>query len=368
MKRFIICLAFFLTLLQSCSRVENETTDTGNHQDNDNDYSDITTGSASAHDALPNLITVITIKHNQTKESLLQLQTSINQFLGSPEETTLLTAKQAWLDAHKAWRDITIIDFGTPSPYDGLLFGNQSEDILQLETLLFGIDTYPVQEGFLDAIEGYEDSGIVMDDRIEISENSLRQQHGITSEEEICLGFHPLEYYLWSRPITDFNVNGGQFNQRRRNFVLEITQLLVQDVNRFIDLSGLLLANSLQQFSSEEKNTLVIYTLNKLLEDLVLRLKPVSEEELHSAYSGEDNQETAFLINTLNILINEPVSSIDLLNYNNSEKAHLFIESFNKLKEDIDLAENKDSRLIEHTELVLLLKSLISEFQKSGYQ
>lgn len=140
------------------------------------------------------------------------LLAAVRQFLDSPTDSSRVALQQAWLSAHEAF-----------SASRALILGEHDD-------LLFAIDAWPIQPGFLDSLPQYPDSGIVNDFTVEISAQALEQQNGITDSEEVSLGFHPLEYYAFQRPATDFVKDTtspmAQSIERRRLVVSLIANIL----------------------------------------------------------------------------------------------------------------------------------------------
>jgi hypothetical protein len=162
--------------------------------------------------------TLRTLTDAQNRNTLIYsdaLLMAVNQFLASPSEETRTAFQQAWLKAHEAFASTR-----------ALIMDEENDE------LLFRIDAWPIQPGFLDSLPGYPDSGIINDFAIAISPETLRRQHGITDSEEVSLGFHPLEYYAFARPISDFVVTQGdsaaeESIERRRKAV----KLIAEDLN-----------------------------------------------------------------------------------------------------------------------------------------
>ena len=74
--------------------------------------------------------------------------------------------------------------------------------------LLMQLDSWPIEGGYIDYIEGYPFSGIVNDLTLTIDEETIRSQHGFTDPTNASLGYHALEFMLWGdiskRPPPDF--------------------------------------------------------------------------------------------------------------------------------------------------------------------
>ncbi len=155
-------------------------------------------------------------------ESLASTQTfntAIASLLTSPSEETLKAARSAWVTAHNAFQK-TIILLMLADTNPGL-FG-------RLADLQFAIDAHPIQPGFIDYFSVYTHSGIVNDIAMPLTADALRQQHGLTDNADVSLGFHALEYLLWGekgdRPHSDFEAT-EELTQAQRTAGLRIIDL-----------------------------------------------------------------------------------------------------------------------------------------------
>lgn len=68
---------------------------------------------------------------------------------------------------------------------------------IDYKRLLNQLDSWPIEGGYIDYIEGYPYSGIVNDLTLDINEESIRAQHGFTDPTNASLGYHALEFMLW---------------------------------------------------------------------------------------------------------------------------------------------------------------------------
>jgi len=113
------------------------------------------------------------------------------------------------------------------------------------------VDAWPIVEGYVDSLELYPASGIVSDLTVPITEASLLHQHGLTDRSEVAVGFHPLEFILWSRgseaflsqkTLTDDQLRDGMTTaelprNRRREMVLLLAGMLEREISsRFTPL------------------------------------------------------------------------------------------------------------------------------------
>ncbi|MDP4597886.1 MAG: hypothetical protein NWS96_03510 [Pseudomonadales bacterium] len=136
----------------------------------------------------------------QTRKSLIfaeALRLSTEQFLHTPDATQQAALQTAWLKAHNAF--VAVLALAA---------------IDQQAPLLFQIDAWPIEPGYLDSLPAYPDSGLISDVTLAITAESLREQHGFTDSQEVSLGFHAMEYLIFARSAADFlNLPGTTLSQ-----------------------------------------------------------------------------------------------------------------------------------------------------------
>lgn len=127
------------------------------------------------------------------------LVAATDRFLDIPGEDSMETLQTAWRNTHRQYAAL-------------FLFRPATGDAT--------IDQWPIEPGFLDAVPGHPESGIVSDASIPISLLSLREQHGFTDPTEASLGFHPLEFLIFARDPASYS--GNSETSARRREVLRI--------------------------------------------------------------------------------------------------------------------------------------------------
>ncbi|XOV86088.1 MAG: imelysin family protein [Pseudomonadota bacterium] len=148
------------------------------------------------------------------------LRRAAEAFLAAPDAENRLLLQTAWREAHLAFASLRVLP----------PFGADVE-------LLFEVDAWPMEPGFLDSLDGYPESGIVNDPTLTIDAATIAGQHGITDPGEVSLGYHPLEYYAFVRPVTDFVSNPGgddpeldETVMRRRQLFSLVTEALTDRI------------------------------------------------------------------------------------------------------------------------------------------
>lgn len=272
---------------------------------------------------------------------------SIAQFLSSPTDQNRQSMGAGWKNAHTAFLAIST----------GTFTESSSEDALK--SLAYRLDAWPIQPGYIDSIEYYPTSGIVNDITVDLSTESLRQQHGFSDAEEIILGFHPLEYLIFANGTIDYQLSdqrgpvetSSQGNAQSGNIKFETgpgfamednpdsgsdaipaaepenLQIPVRRRRTLLDLLGTEIEVSLNQYVSSyiedipDSNS-VADSQNKAA-DLVFSLLSIAHEhasmgfeesnlmlvsdESHSQFSQTSHQNISLRLDNLAKIINEPV-------------------------------------------------------------
>ena len=69
--------------------------------------------------------------------------------------------------------------------------------------------------GFIDGVTAYPSSGIVNDVSLPLNQQSLRQQHGLTHESDVAIGFDVIAFLLWGEHHYDKESPARQADQFR---------------------------------------------------------------------------------------------------------------------------------------------------------
>lgn len=176
-----------------------------------------------------------------TEQAGRNLLAQVELFLAEPGEASLAQTRQEWRNSHQQWQQHALWL---------TLAQSQQSRFSDLHHRYFLLDARELQPGYLDAVADYPFSGIVNDISIVLTADNLRQQHGLTDNSEVSLGFHALEFLLWGeqglRSFTDFQAiatinneqnaagltTGDLANNRRRTLLRLISQLLADDLQR----------------------------------------------------------------------------------------------------------------------------------------
>jgi putative iron-regulated protein len=161
------------------------------------------------------------------------LREEIRAFLRRPSPEGLESCKAAWVRARPAYLETEIARF-SGGPIDRSPDGPETF-----------INAWPVDESYIDSVDGRPFSGIINDPAgfPSIDEAALRRAHGAGGETHVTTGWHAIEFLLWgqdrspgpgggARPFTDFADRGTLPNAPRRRAYLELcADLLVRDLS-----------------------------------------------------------------------------------------------------------------------------------------
>lgn len=166
--------------------------------------------------------------YEDTLQSAQAMKRAIDAFLAAPSAETHQTAQIAWRAAREFYGQTEAFRF----------YGGPIDDAAGPEGRL---NAWPMDESYLDKVEGRDDAGLINDRNFPITKQSISEQNERGGEENIAIGWHAIEFLLWGqdksetgpgdRAYTDF-VDGKAPNaDRRRQYLAMVTELLMDDLN-----------------------------------------------------------------------------------------------------------------------------------------
>lgn len=334
----------------------------------------VSKGEASSA-SLAALVSATMQNHQEAMIVIGELNTSIKQLLADPSEENLQLSQQAWLKAHLAFlmsQQMTFDDLYSNNLYSDNLhneikypfFADDLENLILLNSVAFFIDATSMEEGFLDALKYYPDSGIMMDITIKIDRKTLRQQHGISSEEEICLGFHPLEYLLWERPISDFAISGHQDNNhpimRRRKALGIMAELLEEDSKVYFGLTEKLL-KSLPEKSEDLQSVFLLTLVKTNISNYSRLLRADPDADVHSRFSLAGQDAPGLYLKRIYQLVSSPVWTFILMKSIDDQQADSLLKLLEKLSAQSEIANPDPESKVLHLEMVDSMEKILEE-------
>lgn len=121
-----------------------------------------------------------------------ELDQKISAFLYTTDKETLEDAQHAWRSAYDAYlKSLIYSRLPINDPPEWVKNGDSYQQTLLL------IDSWPIEGGYIDYVDGYPFSGIVNDLALPLTTDNLLSQHGFADPSYVSLGFHALEFMLW---------------------------------------------------------------------------------------------------------------------------------------------------------------------------
>ncbi|HMR31994.1 MAG TPA: imelysin family protein [Geminicoccaceae bacterium] len=188
---------------------------------------------AFAYDGSKQVATYAALVHERyaaAHAGAVALQDAVTALLADPGETTLEAARAAWLNARPAYvQTQAFLFYGGPVDAPG-------GPIKRLAS-------WPIDEAFLDYVEGNPQSGIVNDPSIELTRANIVRLDQAAAPSDVTTGWHAIEFLLWgqdlstvgpgTRPYADYVAGVGN-NDRRREYLRIVTRLLVNDLSTLV--------------------------------------------------------------------------------------------------------------------------------------
>ena len=157
------------------------------------------------------------------------LQKAVDALLATPSEATLADARKAWVASRPAYLRTEAFRF-----YDGPIEKVEGE-----------INSWPVNEAYIDYVQGAPSSGIINDPASDLDANALEERNQKQDEADVTIGWHAIEFLLWgqdlsadgpgNRPYTDYTAGQGN-NDRRRTYLKVVTDSLVKELDELAEV------------------------------------------------------------------------------------------------------------------------------------
>ena len=170
--------------------------------------------------------------YSDTLAAAKAMQTAISAFTAQPSAATLAEARKTWLAAREFYGQTEAFRFyGGPIDNDNGPEGR--------------INAWPMDESFVDSVQGKASAGLVNNRKFAITKKNLSAQNERGGEENIATGWHAIEFFLWGQDVSDTGpgersfedfVDGKKPNaDRRRAYLKVVTELLLDDLQSVAD-------------------------------------------------------------------------------------------------------------------------------------
>jgi putative iron-regulated protein len=181
---------------------------------------------AYQYDAKPQIeayVDLVYKTYQKSADDAALLQNAVESMLAAPSAETLDAARKAWLAARPAYLHTEAFRF-----YNGPIDRVEGE-----------INSWPMNEAYIDYVEGKPDAGIVNDPSVKFDVDYLEGVNQKQDEADVTIGWHAVEFLLWgqdlsmdgagNRPFTDYVAGQGN-NDRRRDYLKLVTSQLVKEL------------------------------------------------------------------------------------------------------------------------------------------
>ncbi len=255
----------------------------------------------AGYDAGPQIDSYVALVHATYAKAAADadaLRGAIRALLDQPGPDTLAAARHAWINARVAYLQTETFRF-----YDG-----------PIEEIEGRINAWPMNEAFVDYVEGAPDAGIVNDPALPIDRATILANDQVTDEADVTTGWHAIEFLLWgqdlsafgpgNRPAADFVAGIGN-NDRRRAYLAEVTDLLVEDLESLAQAwapdaaagyaAGLRAMDQREALGRIINGMAILAGFEMMAERLAVALDSGDQEDEHSCFS--DNTHNDFIYN-----------------------------------------------------------------------
>jgi len=245
--------------------------------------------------------------YTKTHADAVALQTAINAFLDNPNDETQNAAKQTWLISRDSYGQTEAFRF-----YEGPIdFADENGN----EGPEGRLNAWPLDEAYIDYVQGNEKAGLVNNAGVDITKASLTDTNQADDEAEVSTGYHAIEFLLWGqdlsldsagqRPASDYAKTPE--NERRRKYLKVVTDLMVDDLAFLMKEWAPAQDNFAKGFLQDEGALSKIMTALATLsgfelasERMATSLDSGDQEDEHSCFS--DNTHNDFIMNQQGIM------------------------------------------------------------------
>lgn len=185
-----------------------------------------TPASVAAHYAV-----LVHANYEDVLTTAVTMQNAIKAFTAAPSVDTLSAARKAWLTAREYYGQTEAFRFyGGPIDNDNGPEGR--------------INAWPMDESYVDSVDGKRTAGLVNNRKVSITKKSLAGLNERGGEENIATGWHAIEFMLWGQDLSETSPGNRSFEDfvdgkapnadRRRQYLNVVTELLVGDLSGLV--------------------------------------------------------------------------------------------------------------------------------------
>lgn len=233
-----------------------------------------------------------------------KLKKTVEQLVKEPNDKNLEAAKKAWINARHSYGQTEAFRF-----YEGPIDDKDGPESY--------LNAWPVNEAYIDYVDGNPNAGIINDSSIKITKQTLNQKNQADDEANVATGYHAIEFLLWgqdlsetgpgNRPVSDYdqNTNAGK---RRGDYLITATEMLVQDLESLVKewqpgnenyAKAMLKSNPEKHLGHILTSLATLSGFELASERIATSLDSGDQEDEHSCFS--DNTHNDFIDNALGI-------------------------------------------------------------------
>lgn len=248
--------------------------------------------------------TLVHANYSDTLSAAKDMQAAIAAFVKAPSAGGMQQAREAWLAAREFYGQTEAFRFyGGPIDDDN---GPEGQ-----------INAWPMDEAYVDYVQGKPKAGMVNNAKLKISKAALIKANERGGEENVSAGWHAIEFLLWGQDLSetgpgersfeDYVAGKGQNAERRARYLTVATELLVDDLTGLVKAWAPKTKNYRAQFEKggTESVRKIIVGLGSLSrgelsgERMEVALNSQDQEDEHSCFS--DNTHRDIVTNALGI-------------------------------------------------------------------
>lgn len=231
------------------------------------------------------------IVHASYEDSLSaaqELDTALGALVSAPSAATHTAAQDAWRASRVPYLQTEVYRF-----YGGPIDNDDDGP----EGLL---NAWPLDEQYIDYVQGDEDAGIVNDPDMTIDAATLADMNE-NGEKNISTGYHAIEFLLWgqdfnadgpgTRPFTDYvmGADGTAQNQgRRAQYLTTASDLLTEHLEQLVDAW----APNAQNYRAELEDEAPEVALSRIMSGMIILSGfETGGERLQAALDAKDQEE-----------------------------------------------------------------------------
>ena len=175
--------------------------------------------------------TLVQASYEDVLTTARTMQEAIRAFTAAPSADTQAAARKAWLVAREFYGQTEAFRFyGGPIDNDNGPEGR--------------INAWPMDESYVDSVDGKKTAGLVNNRKVSITKKSLSGLNERGGEENIATGWHAIEFMLWGQDLSESGPGNRSFEDfvdgkapnadRRRQYLTVVTELLVDDLSSLV--------------------------------------------------------------------------------------------------------------------------------------